>query len=245
MKINYIIAMYFGPRRSYGAGQDKFIFLKEQIRFLSELPKDSDIIHAVFSINEIEEVSREEIERIVKASNIRIPYEIRYRPNVGYSYANWNEVLIEYRNKDFDYHFLIEDDYIPTNPYFYNIFVELMAEKIPFVCMLASEHGFMGHQRHPTICIGLIRSKEAYEVLENKGSVLCIYPGQTYTFAEQSQIHMMDYFNEMGHGFVGLPDNIRKPFWDNSIGLWERGGFDPPVIIPIGIDISEKGVTYP
>jgi hypothetical protein len=237
VKVNYILAMYFGERRSYDRTQDRLEFLRTQLTFLENIPPDSAICHVVFSINESDDIPREEIERLIREASLPIEYLIRYRPNIGYSYANWNEVMIELRDRDFDYHFLMEDDYVPTSPYFYQPFIDLTTEKIPFVCLKASENGFMGHQRHPTICVGLIRCKEAIETLNRVGSILWIHPGQDYRSAEESQIHMMDNFNRIGYDFTGIPDNVRKPFWDNSLGLWERGGIDPPIIIPIGVSI--------
>lgn len=238
MRINYIIATYFGKRRSYHDTEDKFIFLKEQIKFFESIPEDSPIDNIVFSINDDGSVPRKKIEEKIYSSKIQKSFDILYRKNVGYSYANWNENLIRYKDAGFDYHFLMEDDYIPTSPYFYIPFLNLMGEKIPFVCLLASESGFMGHQRHPTMSVGMMRNKEAKEIFEAKNNVLFVHPGQDYSSAEESQIHMMDYFNEMGYDFVGISDNIRKPFWDNSLGLWERGGTDNPLIIPIGVDLT-------
>ena len=239
MKINYIVATYFGPRRSYSDTENKFMFLEEQLKFLSAAPVDWQISRATISINYEGSVSKEDIESLVNSYSYPIEVVVRYRDNFGYSYSNWNEVMIECLEEDFDYFFLMEDDYIPTSHDFLRPFLEeLTAGDYGFCCLLKSDHGFMGHQSHPTMSVGLVDAQVAKIVYDKHQNILWLHPtSANYTLAEESQIHMMDHFVASGYPFVGLPLNIRRPFWDNSLGLWERGGIDPPIIIPIGVEI--------
>jgi hypothetical protein len=216
---------------------ESMIFLDEQIKFAESINDHNPIKKIIFSINDGGEAPREKIEKKIRSSNISVNYDISYRDNSGYSYANWNETMIKNLDAGFDYHFLMEDDYIPVNADFYQHFVELMDDKIAFVCLKTSENGFMGHQRHPTMSVGMMRNDVAKAVFDSKGTVLYVDSGNSYWDAEQSQIHMMDYVISSGFDFAGISDEISKPFWDNSLGLWQRGGHLQPIIIPIGVEL--------
>lgn len=245
MKINYIIAMYLGNRRN-ASSDDSLMYLEEHLKFLESLDENSPVKNIVFSINM--DVSDQQATataiQLIKQASLDVEFQIKIRPNSGYSYGNWNETLIEYRDRGFDYHFLIEDDYMPVNGQFYLPFLNEMKDEVAFVCLKMEPDGFLGYPSHPGISNGLISNDAVRQVYNATGAVFQLNRDKnSYAGAVNSQVSMTNLITFCGLKWAGVSDEISKPFWDISYGLWERAdGPLPPVIVPIGVDLTQPMV---
>jgi hypothetical protein len=241
VKINYIVAMYFGERR-FSPVTGKFDYLLAQLDFVKSLSPGSPVSNIVFSVNIDNETSQSQILEIIKSAELSIDHQVIFRENSGFSYGNWNDVLIRYRHHDFDYHFLIEDDYVPRTPQFYVPFVDEMIPGVGFVCQRQEPDGFLGFQSHPGVANGLISTEALRKTYSIFGRVLWVDPDKTsYIGAVSSQVFMMNLVSNSGFTWTEISDDYSKPFWDIHYGLWERGsGKLPPVIIPIGVDLDQE-----
>ena len=113
MRINYIIACYFGTRRFYNKNyiEDNFYYVKKHLKFFKNF-KDKNIQQITFVING--NIENLQIFQDLLSSFCDIDYEIINRPNIDYSYGAWEEAIIKNLNK-FDYFMLMEDDYAPAS----------------------------------------------------------------------------------------------------------------------------------
>lgn len=237
MKINYIPVFYFGVRR-YNNPKDKFLFFKKHLEFISTLPVDSNI-EASFVINKIDSDNEQEIKSIVDRYNIDIPFEIIYRQNIQYSYGGWNDAIKKNINKDYDYSFLIEDDYIPTSLKFYEPFLEEMNDKIAFVCTKILSNPL---QRHAAISNGLISNEKCKEVLRRDRDVfhLSSLMEKGYRFAETNQVLFLNQFLLLGFDFEEINNEFSKPFLDlTKNGIVEYGGTKTAPTVPIVVPKEE------
>ncbi len=237
MKINYIPVFYFGIRR-YNNPKDKFLFFKKQLEFISALPIDSNI-EASFVINKIDSDSKEEIESVVAGYAISIPFEIIYRKNIQYSYGGWNDAIKKNINKDYDYSFLIEDDYIPTSAKFYEPFLEEMSGNTAFVCTKVMSGAF---PRHAAISNGLISNEKCKEVLKKDRDVfhLSSVMEKGYRFAETNQVLFLNQFLTLGFKLEQISDEFSKPFLDKTKDKTvEHGGTKDAPIMPIVVPEEE------
>jgi hypothetical protein len=237
MKINYIPVFYFGIRR-YNNPKDKFLFFKKHLEFISTLSAGSNI-EASFVINKIDSDSREEIESVIAGYTIDIPFEIIYRQNVQYSYGGWNDAIKKNINKDYDYSFLIEDDYIPTSINFYEPFLKEMNNDTAFVCTKVMAGGF---PRHAAISNGLICNEKCKKVLENNIDVfyLSSVMEKGYRFAETNQVLFLNQFLTLGFKFEQISDEFSKPFLDlTKNGIVEHGGTKTAPTVPIIVSKKE------
>jgi hypothetical protein len=231
MKINYIPVFYFGIRR-YNNPKDKFLFFKKHLEFISTLPINSNI-EASFVINKIESDNEQEIDAIVAGYKINIPFEIIYRQNIQYSYGGWNDAIKKNINKDYDYSFLIEDDYIPTSAKFYEPFLQEMNNRIAFVCTKVLSGTF---PRHAAISNGLISNEKCKEVLKRDRDVFCLSDlmQKGYKFAETNQVLFLNQFLVLGFDFEEINNEFSKPFLDlTKNGIVNYGGTKDAPTVPI------------
>jgi hypothetical protein len=240
MKINYIIAMYLGTRRAY-VDTTGFTFLQYQLNYLQSLDENSIISNVVFSINDDGFANREEVENIISSKGLKVKYQIKYRPNVGFSYGNWNETLAEYKDMGFDFHFINEDDYVPYVENWLDPFLKEFEDNVGFVCLKKSWEGFHGYRIHPTMSAGLISNEAVIKTQEIFNSILWVHPHSTqYGQAEESQLHMMDNLELCGFTWRGVSEDYSKPFVHATLGSIERSAnpIYPPLLVPIEINID-------
>ena len=245
-RVNYIVANYIGPLRTYAHYQDLFdkdplCFFKKHVDFLQTI-HDPDQVFTTFVFND-------DIDpKIKKALDSYYPhkFEILYRPNSGFSYGIWNDTII--RNLyDYDYFFLIEDDYIPTRGDFILPFKQRCVGKNIFVCGLveqASPERFPGHVppnedtfSFPSISNGLISAKACRDVYRKHGTVFKINYNNDYWSAYTNQIYFCKYFTDMGYNIVDTLDEYESPYNNahaKELVVYGKGKY-PALLTPIEV----------
>jgi hypothetical protein len=217
MRINYIPVFYFGTRRTNNP-KDKYYFLKKHLDFLQELEEDSPI-EATLVFNVSSSTDEPEANEIISHYNFKIPFETTFRENSGYSYAGWNHALRLNIPHNYDYSFLIEDDYIPSNKNFYLPFIEQIEDDTSFVCTKMYLEPL-----HAAISNGLIHGKSVKKVFEAHNRVLDITPGDSYSSGEQSQVKFLSLFQALGLKLTELSEEFEKPFLNIHTDIINYGG---------------------
>jgi len=228
MRINYIPVFYFGTRRKDNP-QDKHYFLKKHLEFLQELEIDSPI-EATLVFNVSSDMDEPEVNEIISHYEFKIPLETTFRENSGYSYAGWNHALTLNIHHNYDYSFLIEDDYIPSNKNFYLPFIEQVEDDTSFVCTRLSRSF---QPLHAAMSSGLIYGKNVKKVFEAHNKVFDIIPGDGYFYAESSQVYFLSLFEALGLKLKELPEEFEKPFMEINTDIINYGGNIKAPIEPI------------
>ena len=147
---NYQIAFYNGKRRAY-KGSRGILYAEKHIEYINNHIPDIGLVS--FIINKSDEFVDNKVVDFINNSDIKFNYEIILRDNIGFSYGAWEEVMRK-NYVNYEYAFIIEDDYIPSRPdtlqYFYRKFTE--NEHYIYVCSL-------WHKNHPSISNGMIRTE--------------------------------------------------------------------------------------
>jgi len=246
IKVNYIVANYIGPLRSYKHYQDLFskdplYFFKKHLDFIRTV-HDPDNFRATFVFND----DIEDTLKTLLQSYIPDRFEIVFRKNSGFSYGIWNDIILKNLN-NYDYFFLIEDDYIPTRSDFILPFKQRCVSKNVFVCGLvekASPERFPGHVppnekefKFPSISNGLLSAKACREVFNKHGTIFKINSNSDYWSAYTNQIYFCKYFTDMGYNIVDTLDEYESPYNNaNSKDLVVYGqGKYPPLLTPIEV----------
>jgi len=212
--ICYVVAIWLGPRNSKSHStildNDPFYFVKKHLEFLSSLDKDNQIKEAIFVVNRFNSFIDENILNVVNQYKGKIPVEVVFRGNRGFSYGAWDEVVKKTLNRNYDYYFLIEDDYIPTSPEFYKIFLSKMNENVPYVTQLYKD-------KHAAISNGLLNKKIAYELYKVKKHVFKIDSNPTYLAAVENQRHFLKYLEEFsGDNIQDIAKDAHIPFFSSD-----------------------------
>ena len=236
VKIAYIVSLFFGARRvqsqSYRA--DRLAYLNKHLEQLEKL--NHNISKVIFVINEEtqRESSKIETQRAIeKISSFKnIDSFLIVRENEGYSYAAWDAALKKY-SKDFDYCFLIEDDYAPVVNNFDEKFKEYFDkdDKLGYVCQLWWNH--RGDSNfHAGISNGLIKasaylSTEGFQLVNCKGK-------SSYNQGIENQKFFLTPLIEKGYTTMDIGDKYRNYFLNHLseiITYGNKNGED--VILPI------------
>lgn len=233
-KINYIVAFYFGSRRCYQDRVDKYIFLRKQLEFLKKCVCN-EIVAATLVFNMDENSEIEIINKIISNYGLEINLHIIFRNNMDFSYGAWNDGVLLTYGLGYNYHFLIEDDYIPTDINFYIPFLNKINNQTCFACVKV----FDDPVRHPAISNGLLSNNAVVKVLKNKTNIIplnAIHDENSYANAENSQKFMMNYFEEIGFNFTEIDEIYSKPFLNAEKNIVFYGGSETPPLQPIIID---------
>lgn len=242
-RVNYIVANYIGPLRTYAHYQDLFnkdplCFFRKHLDFLQTV-HNPDQISTTFVFND-------DIDPVIKRQlDDYYPYkfEVLYRKNSGFSYGIWNDTIIKHLNI-YDYFFLIEDDYIPVDKNFIEPFRERCVGNTAFVCGLVEEASlerFPGHVSEsdgrfpfPSISNGLLSAAACREVFNKHGTVFKINYRSDYQSAYTNQIQFCKHFTDMGYGITDILDEYSSPY-NNATKreLTLYGSNDRPLLQPI------------
>lgn len=237
-KIHYVVVFYIGPNRQYPSYQhlfatDPLLMVRRHMDYLKTA--GHNVSTATFVFNADIEPSIKN--RISKLGGFPVPTNIVFYSGDGYSYGGWNEV-IKNNLDSADYFFLIEDDYIPTNPYFYNPFVERCTDEYPFVCTYVE----MKPDGRPCASSsnGLIKAKQCKELYERHGDVFAALTAKDLPSAWYTQLNFLNYLTDAGYKFRDILDEYRTPHMLNCINnhLVSFGNPDAPVLVePIVIPL--------
>lgn len=241
--VNYIVANYIGPLRTYGHYQEQFkkdplCFFKKHLDFLQTV-HDPEHVTATFVFNDDIDI---DIKRQLD-DYYQYKFEIVYRKNAGFSYGIWNDTIIKNLDK-YDYFFLIEDDYLPTRGDFILPFKQRCVGKNVFVCGLveeASPQRFPGHVPvnedpflFPSISNGLLSAAACRRVYKKYGSIFNINYNNDYQSAYTNQIYFCKHFTDMGYNIVDILDEYSSPYNNASKReLVMYGDNKPPLLLPI------------
>lgn len=221
LKINYIVANYVGPLRHYIHYQnifksDPLYFFKKHLEFINSSPRLKNVTASYIFNDDINDMIKNYLATLDNKN-----YEILLRKNSGFSYGIWNDIIIKNIN-DYDYFFLIEDDYIPTRIDFLDHFLKRIKNNTAFVCGLveqASAERYPSHVSKDDGCFpfasisnGLISAAACREVYKKHGTVFKINLNTDYSSAYSNQIYFYKYFTDMGYGITDTLDEFNTPY---------------------------------
>jgi len=243
-KVNYIAAFYIGSNRTFPYYQkafkeDPLCFVRKHVEF-SDYAENIERFSFVFN-DDIEEELKKEIIGITRGKNI----ELLFRPNSGYSYGAWNDVVKRNLN-NFDYFFLIEDDYMPNFTNFSLPFIQRMKDNVAYVCSLMVEISNdidkmipvdAGKFKHPSISNGMLSAAASRRVLEKYNSLFRLQDGVTREIGYWNQTYYLKNFTDIGFEVVDTTDEFCSPFLNTASGEVKIYGNPehPPLLFPIRI----------
>ena len=225
MNIHYIVAVYLGnhgsPLVNSLLQKDKHHFVKRHLECLTKFKVD-DITKVTFVVNQHEDQNDFELLKITQESSLQIPIEVIFRENTGYSYAGWNKVVTDSikNNELFDYYFLIEDDYLPNQDYFYQPFIDAVKENTAFVSQV-------WRTNHAAISNGILVGKSAEEILKSYQTVFNVKTDNTsYYTGVYNQLNFLSYAKDLGMSFTDVCETSLQVylnvdefnFWGNPSG---------------------------
>ena len=247
-KVNYIVASYIGPNRTYPHYQALFdnnplYFFKKHINFLNTLPHNiRNKITATFVFND--DVS-DEIKQTLRYY-LPLCYKLVFRKNSGFSYGIWNDVITKTLN-DYDYFFLIEDDYIPSRVDFIDHFIKMTDNDVAFVCSLVEDASHERFPEHvpvedgtfpfPSISNGLITAESCRAVYKKHNTIFNINQNNDYWSAYKNQIYFCKYFTDMGFNLADTTNEFQSPYNNANDPNYVIYGDSrlPPILEPIEV----------
>lgn len=251
MNIHYVVSVFLGNRRNKSKNADPFYCVRKHLNFLAQNPWYTSTFVCNKFVPEIDDLLPK-IAKEYDVSNLKIIF----RDNVDCSYGAWHQAVIEYIHKELDYHFLIEDDYTPANPWFLTPFVNKMSPNVHYVCSK-----MLKKPLHASVSNGLLSHALAQKVFEKHQKVfmLCGAPatnkptligtrgipwplpnyrrslnGLDYGMCERNQVHFLDYFE--GTKLEEIADEYQVPFLMPTNWVKQLGGDAYAPIIPIIIE---------
>lgn len=243
-KVNYVAAFYIGSNRTFpyyqeAFKQDELCFIRKHIEF-SDYAENIDRFSFVINDDISEELKREIIQ-LTRGRNI----ELLFRVNSGYSYGAWNDVVKRNLN-DFDYFFLIEDDYLPNFTNFSLPFIQRFKEDTAYVCSLMVEISNeindmvpkdLGTFKHPSISNGMLSASAAKKVLEKNNVIFRLQSGHTKEIGYWNQTYYLKNFTDMGFDIIDTTDEFCSPYLNTSTGEVKIYGNPehPPLLFPIRV----------
>lgn len=236
-KINYIIAFYLGnrmhPLYSQHIRENKFYFIEKHIDFLNQ-GTDIDLTTFVFNIHD-QSIVNDLIENF-KRYEIKFALEVIFRPNHGFSYGAWNEIINKNIN-DFEYYFINEDDYIPSCKNFYVPHMKKISDETPYIAYMSYEDHTI--KKNASFAPGLLKGNQCRKIHSKHNEVFKIIPTDTYHDAYINQINFYDYFTDDGYMMGDIIDTHQLPYMDSSKNKITYYGDknNPTVLIPIDFEL--------
>jgi len=235
-KINYVPVFYIGPNRDYASYQEKFkndpmFFVRYHVNFLNTC-ENNKIKRATFVFNDdiSDELKDLILQTVVEVKTMEV--EVIFRRNGGFSYGAWNDVIKKNLN-DFDYFFLIEDDYIPVKPDFYEDFVDRCTSEYPYVCTLVAKHK---GKLHASSSNGIIRADVCKIILEKYNELFLVNNSNNLPDAWNTQINFLNLLTDAGYGMRDITHKYSTPHiincHINQITVFGNKNF-PHILVPI------------
>jgi len=209
--INYVVAFYNGNRRHYKESRWKE-FVKAHIKYISKYQPEIGLVS--FVINESFTKHDTDLIEYIDKQKLKFPYEIILRENQGFSYGGFVQVM--YKNhKDFKYTWVVEDDYIQTSEFKWEMFIDKFTYyntgkgNTAYVCCLH-------HDNHAAICNGLISNERIGVEIELLGKPR----GNKYSNGGfNNQIGFMAGFSRRKYQIDDITDVAHTIFMDG--GKWD------------------------
>ena len=233
-KVNYIVALYPGERRSYEAGVNSpvFDFLKKHFQFLESKPEHiSAATFALSSTNdtEVDQKLISMVDDFKKRNKLKcFCYLVK---NEYASYGAWNKAILknsEYKN--FTHSFLIEDDYIPVQSDFIDFFLKALNKE--------KHHKFAASlytDNHASISNGLLDNSIIPTVLKDNSNIFFLEKSATATgfwsggYFEYVQKTYLDFIKK--HGSITDICDIAHTIFYKTGRYIKYGNIDKKVLI--------------
>ncbi len=217
---NYQVVFFNGRRRCY-TNNRSIEFASKHIEYLNENIPDIGLVS--FIINEGNKISDDELIEFINDSDLKFNYEIIVRPNVGFSYGAWAETMVKNHMK-FDYTFVIEDDYIPTEKNTLDYFYKKLDDETIYVCCLWGDG-------HASISNGMIHTKI---MRDDVIKTLKKYNGATYGYGQKNQRCFMTEYEKLNYKFKDIT-NVAHTIFRNpgNKNIVYGDGTKPLIIKPI------------
>lgn len=220
--VNYIISFYNGKRRHYGRETYWRTFLDTHIEFIKNNMIDIGMVTFCisWSNDNNDYVDDKEMIGYIESLDLPFNYEIYTRVNGGFSYGAFSEI-IEKNHKDYQYSFIIEDDYIPTSPDFMGYFLRKLEGSVVYVPCLYKDS-------HASICNGMINNKLLIDNIRLLGE----YEGTDYQGGGfKNQLKFMTGYGKLGYTFDDITDVAHTEFLDGDKKIKKYGNENGPLIM--------------
>lgn len=235
--INYVSVFYIGPNRDYASYQEKFktdpmFFARTHVDFLNQC-NNNNIKKATFVFNDdiTDELKMLAVETVCQIKTMDT--EVIFRKNTGFSYGAWNDVIKKNLN-DFDYFFLIEDDYIPTETDFYQHFVARCTSEYPYVSTFVDE--YEPGKFCASCSNAIIRADACRAIYEKYNEIFVVQDSIRLQDAWWTQMNFLNLFTENGYGMRDILDKYSTHHntncHTNQITVFGNPKL-PPCLIPI------------
>ena len=122
-----------------------------------------------------------------------------FRRNAGFSYGIWNDAIMDTID-DYNYFFMIEDDYVPDAKDFYIPFVERINDNTPYVC------GLILHPTHAAHSNGIVSQKACKKVMETNIHLFDELAGADKHAAIHTQLFFLRKFQSLGYNLADITD---------------------------------------
>jgi hypothetical protein len=200
--INYIIAFNISTYRvpSYVSKfeDDPLFFIRIHKEFLDTCD-GTHISMGTFVINDdIKNDTKEQIKELV--AECKIPTTVVFRENGAFSYGIWNDTIINTID-NYDYFFMIEDDYVPDEKDFYIPFVQRIKDDTPYVCGL-----ILYQPLHAAHSNGIVSQKACKKVMETNENLFDELSGDDKHSAVHTQLFFLRNFQKLGYNLADITD---------------------------------------
>ena len=231
MSIHYIVALFPGtdPLNTYGscratfeahAGAIAASASLAEIRKMSFVVNTSDLHRDAPTVEKAFADSRNEL-----GPNAQLVI----RPNCGFSYGAWQEVIHSEVEEGNDF-FLIESDYLPSREFL-----------VPFKAELTPDHGFVAQKIsstqsiHASVSNGWLSTRWAKMAINSFGSVFPIYPflldRSDYLIGCENQLTFLNFIRQLGGKITEVDPNLSCLYWNSDlqmvVELGRSGGWSP------------------
>tara|TARA_B100000902_G_scaffold377021_1_gene408834 strand:+ start:442 stop:1191 length:750 start_codon:yes stop_codon:yes gene_type:complete len=221
-KFNYLVSFYFGPRgnENYNARlkDNKFFFAEKHIEFLENYSQNN-IDKVIFVVNLTPNDNQEEITNFFAENSSKISDDIEvnliFRDNYGFSYAAWNEGIIDdLQNEDGEakYYMCLEEDYMLKTDTSVLPMIERCNEVTSYVASFAViDHP--NYSDHPSFSTGMFYKDSCRKVYEEKENPFYIINGSNnYPHAWKIQQTFYKNFLDTGHKITDFLDEYSCDF---------------------------------
>jgi hypothetical protein len=195
--VNYIVSLYCGKRRAKIKTNFKML-LDKHIEFLSSNPDDIDGFTFVINKSHIEydQYCIDTINEFIKKSTLK--GNLFTRENVNGSYGAWEKGIME-TYREYDYSFLIEDDYIPN-----------LKNTISYFLQKIKNHSFVAsywNNNHAAISNGLFKNSIVLPTLEKHNRLFDFTTAPKWMSNSQSLSNaQVSFLNLVENKFTDITD---------------------------------------
>lgn len=236
--VHYVVVFYIGPNRNYTSYQhlfrtDPLMMFRKHVDYVNS--SSSHLQSATFVFNhDLDQQIKDQVDNF---QNFQKPVEIHYFDGPGFSYGAWNEVIKKKIN-DYDYFFLIEDDYIPTRPDFYQPFVDRCNDRCPYVCSYVEEKSpgkFVASSSN-----AIIQAEQCRLIYSKYQDVFAELNCYNLPQAWHTQTNFLNFFTQEGYVMADVLDQYKTLHMLNcninqlvSFGNANAPALIEPIIVPL------------